>query len=187
MSVNTTWALSSSAESRTRLFSLTHLRTNSHTTHFRVKPHHSLASPAAMLAYRQPADHFAPQASSSRAALPQQAQPPPRTLHAHAVQPTRYDAPASSKHAPVVFPTFSSAPLAGAPPAPPPAQPTSAQTQQAAAAASKPRKTTSKLTEQWGTPPDQIKRDDEWLERGAMLGEVGGGSLTQHNHDHHSR
>ena len=29
-----------------------------------------------------------------------------------------------------------------------------------------------KLTEQWGPPPDLVKRDKEFLERGKLLGEV---------------
>ncbi|GAA6024436.1 hypothetical protein JCM11491_001735 [Sporobolomyces phaffii] len=36
-----------------------------------------------------------------------------------------------------------------------------------------PKKDRSKLTEQWGSPPDQIRRDDEWLQRGQLLGEGG--------------
>lgn len=34
------------------------------------------------------------------------------------------------------------------------------------------KKDRSKLTEQWGPPPDQIRRDNEWLQRGQLLGEV---------------
>lgn len=130
-----------------------------------------------MLAYRQPADHFAPQASSSRA-QPQPQQPQPRSSYTHAAPSSRYDPPPLSKHSTVAFPTFSSAPLAVAPPAPP-AQPTSAQAQ--AAQPAKAKKATSKLTEQWGTPPDLIKRDDEWLERGKMLGEVSRSRWNAHS------
>lgn len=34
------------------------------------------------------------------------------------------------------------------------------------------KKDRSKLTEQWGSPPEQIRRDNEWLQRGQLLGEV---------------
>lgn len=34
------------------------------------------------------------------------------------------------------------------------------------------KKDRSKLTEQWGPPPEQIRRDNEWLQRGQLLGEV---------------
>ncbi|GAA5963700.1 hypothetical protein JCM3765_003550 [Sporobolomyces pararoseus] len=35
------------------------------------------------------------------------------------------------------------------------------------------KKDRSKLTEQWGSPPEQIRRDNEWLQRGQLLGEGG--------------
>ncbi|GAA5884164.1 hypothetical protein JCM16303_005950 [Sporobolomyces ruberrimus] len=35
------------------------------------------------------------------------------------------------------------------------------------------KKDRSKLTEQWGPPPEQIRRDNEWLQRGQLLGEGG--------------
>ncbi|GAA5904293.1 CDC5/polo family serine/threonine-protein kinase [Sporobolomyces salmoneus] len=35
------------------------------------------------------------------------------------------------------------------------------------------KKDRSKLTEQWGSPPEQIRRDHEWLQRGQLLGEGG--------------
>lgn len=30
----------------------------------------------------------------------------------------------------------------------------------------------AKLTEQWGEPPSQIRREGQWLQRGELLGEV---------------
>ncbi|GAA5940026.1 CDC5/polo family serine/threonine-protein kinase [Sporobolomyces koalae] len=37
----------------------------------------------------------------------------------------------------------------------------------------KKKESRSKLTEQWGSPPDAIRRDSEWLRRGQLLGEGG--------------
>lgn len=80
--------------------------------------------------------------------------------------------PAPPPRANTVY-SAASQPAAGltAPTAPP--APNAAPTAAGVGAGTAPGKTDKgKLTEQWGPPPDQIRRDKEWLERGALLGEV---------------
>ena len=142
----------------------------------KVQPY--LLLPATMLAYRSAtADHFAPQPSSSRAsALTASAslQPQPRAVYTSS-RPSAYDTQ------PLALSEYAAAPplpvrREAAPPAPPAAAAT-------AGAAPAPGATTAgktdkgKLTEQWGAPPDVVKRDKEYLERGKLLGEVSEGLL----------
>lgn len=70
------------------------------------------------------------------------------------------------------------APAAAIAPPPPPAAP---------AASDKPKSDKGKLTEQWGPPPNLIRRDNDWLQRGQLLGEVSSRTTgTRRRRDAHS-
>ena len=147
------------------------------TGHFaQVQPYFTPNPPnsPAMLAYRSTlADHFAPQPSTSRASAPAPAPaqfphpPPPRATYTSSARPSAYD---SQPITPSAYPA-APAPTArqhAAPPAPPAAAPPGG----AAGPATGGKMDKGKLTEQWGPPPDLVKRDKEFLERGKLLGEV---------------
>lgn len=126
-----------------------------------------------MLAYRStPADHFAPQPSSSRAPAP--LPPPPRAPYTSASRPvpTLYDSavPSAYAAAPPPRPARDAAPAA--PPGPAAAPAGGMPLAGGAATTAAGRTDKGKLTEQWGAPPDVVKRDKEYLERGRLLGEV---------------
>lgn len=76
--------------------------------------------------------------------------------------------PLAAPTAPLARPLKQSTTTRTAPPAlppPPPAAPTPVTND-------KPKSDKGKLTEQWGPPPNLIRRDNDWLQRGQLLGEV---------------
>ncbi|ORY92413.1 hypothetical protein BCR35DRAFT_297802 [Leucosporidium creatinivorum] len=116
-----------------------------------AEEHHRTAQPPTYRPTTSTSTRSAPVQSSSSSSRPLKHSASSTRLASSTTTATKPSLASSTAHPP--------------PPPPPPAAPS--------AAADKPKSDKGKLTEQWGPPPNLIRRDNDWLQRGQLLGEGG--------------